>query len=239
VLLSDYRIIRHWHEWKDGGEEWSAWGLPRNGSAQFSRLTSLPAPTILEIAPGFGRWTHYLREHCERLHIVDPAEDCIEACRCRFGDDARLSYHVNDGSSLAMIPDRSIDFVFSFDSLVHVTRETVEAYVHQLANKLNEDGAGFIHHSNLGSTLRSWALSGEQEAPIKAKILDQDYRAPDMTAELFRSYCAGSGLTCVCQELVNWRATTHRLFHNVRAPRFQMDGDCRMLRNLISCARRS
>ncbi len=170
------------------------------------------------------------------MHIVDPAEDCIEACRRRFGDDARLSYHVNDGSSLAMIPDRSIDFVFSFDSLVHVTRETVEAYVRQLANKLNEDGAGFIHHSNLGeytSPIVERLPRRAKKLLIKAKILDQDYqRAPDMTAELFRSYCAGSGLICVCQELVNWRG--RRLidcFTTFARPGSKWTGDCRMLRN--------
>ena len=31
-----------------------------------------------------------------------------------------ISYFVNDGRSLAMVPERSVDFAFSFDSLVHV-----------------------------------------------------------------------------------------------------------------------
>src|SRR5438128_1034565 len=64
------------YDWKERGEEWSApWG---GSAAQWSgtilpRIREcLPASTILEIAPGFGRWTHYLREHCERLHVVDP-----------------------------------------------------------------------------------------------------------------------------------------------------------------------
>ena len=135
-----------------------------------------------------------------------------------------------------MIPDRSIDFVFSFDSLVHVTRETVEAYVSQLANKLNEDGAGFIHHSNLGeyaSQIVERLPRRAKKLLIKAKILDQDYqRAPDMTAELFRSYCAGSGLSCVCQELVDWRG--RRLidcFTTFARAGSKWTGDCRTLRN--------
>ena len=143
------------------------------------------------------------------MHIVDPAENCIEACRRRFGDDLRLSYHVNDGRSLAMIPDRSIDFVFSFDSLVHVPRDMVAAYVRQLADKLKDDGVGFIHHSNLGEYASSVAERLPRRARkflVKAKVLDQDHqRAPDMTAELFRASCAEHGLTCLCQELINWR----------------------------------
>ena len=31
----------------------------------------LPAGSMLEIAPGHGRWTAYLREHCDTLAIVD------------------------------------------------------------------------------------------------------------------------------------------------------------------------
>jgi hypothetical protein len=169
----------------------------------------LPAGTILEIAPGFGRWTHYLKERCERLHMVDPDARCIEACRRRFEQDSRLTYHVNDGRSLEMIPDRSIDFVFSFDSLVHVPHELVEAYVRQLSGKLKDDGVGFIHHSNLGAYAASFGRRLPERVRkilTKAKLLDQDHqRAPDMTAELFQSFCAAQGLRCLHQELINWR----------------------------------
>ena len=173
----------------------------------------LPAATILELGPGFGRWTHYLREHCQRLHIVDPAVECIDSCRRRFADDSRVSYHLNDGHSLAMISDRSIDFVFSFDSLVHVPREIIATYLGQMADKLTDEGVGFIHHSNLGayrSSILNRLPSRMKKLLTTAKILDQEHqRAPDMTAELFRSQTEKHGLRCLRQELVNWRG--HRL----------------------------
>lgn len=201
------------YDWKDAGEEWSApWGgsAPQWFGTILPRIREyLPADTILEIAPGFGRWTDYLRKHCQQLHVVDPDGRCIEACRRRFADDSRLSYHVNDGRSLAMVDDRSIDFVFSFDSLVHVPRELVEAYLRQLGDKLKDDGVGFIHHSNLGQYASSFGRrlpARARKLLTKARLLDQDYqRAPDMTAELFRSICDAHGLKCVRQELINWR----------------------------------
>src|SRR5688500_242534 len=118
-------MVKPDYDWIQAGEEWSEpWGS--SAARWFGTILPrihdcLPAGTILEIAPGFGRWTHYLKEHCGQLHVVDPDERCIETCRRRFSRDPNLSYHVNDGRSLAMIPDGSIDFVFSFDSLVHVT----------------------------------------------------------------------------------------------------------------------
>ncbi len=80
------------YDWKEAGEEWSAlWGT---SAAQWEhailpRIRSrLPTETILEIAPGFGRWTHYLKDYCRELWIVDRIGECIEACRQRFASDS-------------------------------------------------------------------------------------------------------------------------------------------------------
>jgi SAM-dependent methyltransferase len=201
------------YDWKDAGEEWSeSWGT---SAAQWSgailpRMRDcLPTGTILEIGPGFGRWTSYLKDYCEHLWIVDPVEECIEACRRRFAADSRVRCYVNDGHSLSIFPDESIDFVFSFDSLVHVKQEVIEAYLGELGAKLRIGGRGFIHHSNLGQyahSFRERLPSRVRKLLIKAKILDWEHqRDPNMSAELFRALCAQNGLHCLTQELVNWR----------------------------------
>ena len=201
------------YDWKDAGEEWSApWGT---SAAQWSgailpRIRDcLPTGTILEIAAGFGRWTHYLKDYCQELWIVDRVDECIEACRNRFAADSHVRCYVNDGLSLPMIPDASIDFVFSFDSFVHTKRDVVEAYLHELGTKLKPGGKGFIHHSNLGEYANSPL---ERLPPMmrkllrKARILDwEHHRNPSMSADLFRALCVRYGLQCLSQELVNWR----------------------------------
>jgi hypothetical protein len=203
------------YDWKDAGEEWSeTWG---GSKAQWSgailpRIRDcLPVATILEIAPGFGRWTNYLKDYCEHLWIVDRVEACIEACRQRFAADSRVSCYLNDGRSLAMFPDESIDFVFSFDSFVHIKREVVEAYLSQLATKLKIGGKGFIHHSNLGEyahAMRERLPQSIRKLLIKTKVLDSEYRrTPTMSAELFGALCRQHGLHCLSQELINWRGT--------------------------------
>jgi SAM-dependent methyltransferase len=197
------------YEWIAAGEEWSEpWG--GSGAQWFGSIlpriqACLPANAILEIASGFGRWSYYLKEHCRQLHLVDPAADCIDACRRRFAAERQVSCHVNDGRSLEMIPSSSIDFVFSFDSLVHVRRETVETYVAQLADKLTTEGRGFVHHSNLGDYASSLARRA-RKLVSRGNIVGSDHqRDPEMTAEVFRGICERHGLKCVCQELVNWR----------------------------------
>jgi hypothetical protein len=197
------------YEWIAAGEEWSE---PWGGSAAqwFGSIlprihAALPAHAIVEIASGSGRWSYYLRQHCSRLHLVEPDPQGMEACRRRFGPDPKISYHLNDGRSLEMIPDGAIDFIFSFDSLVHVRGETIEAYVGQFAAKLTANGMAFIHHSNLGQ----FAASASRRARAlvsRKKVVGTDHqRDPEMTADLFRELGEQHGLKCLGQELVNWR----------------------------------
>jgi hypothetical protein len=201
------------YDWREAGEEWSGpWG---SSAAQwigtiFPRIRDcLPVGAILEIAPGFGRWTHYLKDYCEELWAIDKSTECIEACRYRFSAEPHVHCVLNDGRSLSMIPDGSIDFVFSFDSFVHPDREIVEAYLRELAMKFKIGGKGFIHHSNFGeyvNSLRERLPETLAKPLIKAKILDwAHHRNPGMTAKLFRDLCVQNGLHCVTQELVNWR----------------------------------
>ncbi len=203
------------YDWKEAGEEWSApWG---SSAAQWAgtilpRIRDfLPTGAILEIAPGFGRWTHYLKDYCQDLWIVDRSSECIEACRQRFAADSHVRCYLNDGRSLSMIPDASIDFVFSFDSFVHTNRDVVDAYLRELGRKLKLGGKGFIHHSNFGEyvdTPRERLPEVLAKPLIKAKILDwAHHRNPGMSADLFRTLCAQHGLHCISQELVNWRGS--------------------------------
>jgi SAM-dependent methyltransferase len=149
---------------------------------------------------------------------VDLSERCIEHCKRRYASDNHIQFQINDGESLAAVPDNSIDFVFSFDSLVHAEREVLEAYVMQISKKLKPEGAGFIHHSNLGAYQERVALKGHYvRLPQRfRRVLTDDvvsallsinfdaWRARSMTAQLFRSYCEKASLKCVSQELIGW-----------------------------------
>jgi len=197
--------IKTWdqsYKWDEQGDEWSrSWGgaSPQWFGAIMPRLKSyVPARTILEIAPGFGRWTQFLRELCDDLILVDVSSQCIEACRRRFSTSPRIQYHVNDGRSLDMVADGSVDLAFTFDSLVHVEADVLVAYLAQLAQKLARDGVAFIHHSNMGEYVDP--STGE----LVATVRNRHWRAISVSAELVREQCPKIGLSCVSQELINW-----------------------------------
>ena len=206
------------------GDEWSSpWGgtQPLWWGTILPRIRSfVPTHTILEIAPGFGRCTQFLLTLAQQLVLVDLAESCIEACKRRFFASQHISYHVNDGKSLQMISDNSVDFAFSFDSLVHAEADVMKSYVSQLAMKLRPGGVAFLHHSNLGAYRCAVALAKKvRDAVALAKkvhpattqvlmnIVDclvPRWRSETMTAGLMRQYCLEAGLCCVSQELINW-----------------------------------
>lgn len=208
------------HGWAAEGGEWSVtWGdvethwfatiLPR-----IHRF--LPAQAVLEIAPGFGRWTGYFLSLCDTYIGVDLAEACVKACTQRFASAANATFVVNDGKSLSTIADGSINFVFSFDSLVHAEADVIDAYLGELSRVLAPDGIGFIHHSNLGSKLTGLVLSRVLERVVRPipfvfhglarlGIVDWDHaRAKSMTAGRFAATCQKAGLVCIGQEIIAW-----------------------------------
>ncbi len=180
--------------WHDSGEEWStAWGGSESqwfGSI-FPRLHRfLPARRILEIAPGFGRWTKFLIPACDEFVGIDLSAKCIDACRDRFAAVKHAKFFVNDGQSLQAAADRSFDLIFSFDSLVHAECDVLAAYIPQVLRKLSPGGVAFLHHSNLltyGNT-----------------IGNQHGRAATVSAETVADLIKHGDGKVLIQEVVNW-----------------------------------
>jgi SAM-dependent methyltransferase len=201
--------------WDGAEEQWSGpWGGPEAqwwGTILPRIHAFVPAATILELGPGHGRWTQYLKDLCDELILVDVAENCIEECRSRFAAEQHITYHVNDGMSLTAVEDRRVDFAFSFDSLVHAEADALQSYAHELARVLTPDGVAFIHHSNLGE-LRWWAALARSvpnrwrwNLEVRGLIVNVSaWRAESASASRLAGACDEAGLVCVAQEKIAW-----------------------------------
>ena len=199
-LPSILQNLSYWnneYDWRSHGEEWSAaWG---SSEAQWKFtilpriIQYLPKDTVLEIGPGHGRWTRCLRHYAKHLLTVDISPKCADACRQQFRD---VQSFVNDGLSLNMIIEDTLDFVFSFDSLVHADATVLESYLRQLRLKMKPSAVGFIHHSNLGAYRQRLSAY-----PLPSLEL---WRSRDVDADIFFELCVSAGLCCIKQELVNW-----------------------------------
>jgi SAM-dependent methyltransferase len=207
------------YDWHEQGDEWSA---PWGGAAMqwygtiLPRIKShVPANRILEIACGQGRWTQYLKDLCNHLVVVDLSERLIGACRRRFADCSHIEYHVNDGKSLDMVASNSIDFVYSFDSLVHADLSVMKAYLGELQRILTPEGVAFLHHSNLGEYRARYQMI--RKIPKLEGLLyhlgileHKAWRDMSVDAQSVDSVAKEKELRCLSQEIILW--STKRTF---------------------------
>jgi ubiquinone/menaquinone biosynthesis C-methylase UbiE len=203
ATIAKNRRVWESYDWSKRGDEWSVdWGGPEaqwEGSI-FPRIRKYLHGDVVEIAPGFGRWTEFLRQHCDSLVGIDLLEKCVEQCRQRFSEDSRLRFLANDGRSLPTIRDGSVDFVFSCDSLVHVEAETMKGYAAEIKRVLKPGGAAFIHHSNLESiTFWDRLRAGTNGLPRRLHM-----RARSMSARVMNEFVKLNGMSCTRQELISW-----------------------------------
>ena len=203
------------YQWTNRGDEWSVdWGgasMQWYGAILPRIHSHIPTDNILEIACGYGRWTQFLKNMCQNLVAIDLSEECIQACRHRFSDFSHIEYHMNDGRSLHMIPDNSVDFVFSFDSLVHADESVMNGYLSQLPRILKSDGAAFFHHSNLGEYQAIYSkirkIPKLEGLLMQLGILEKNLRWRDfsVSAKIVERLAEGHGLRCISQEIIPWK----------------------------------
>lgn len=179
--------------WVGSGEEWSEpWG---SSEAQwFGSLLPrihrfLPCRRILEIAPGFGRWTRFLIPACEGFVGLELSAKCVAACQQTFARASYASFYQNDGLNLKIAGPDKFDFIFSFDSLVHADADVFAHYIPQAISLLTDKGVAFIHHSN-------YADSGAKE--------NRGARSENVTANLVTRLVHEAGGHVIVQEVINW-----------------------------------
>lgn len=207
---------RYWDEvydWSEGGEEWSrGWGGTEalwTASLQPRLARFLPTGTLLELAPGHGRLIPYLETQCQTYIGVDLSPGCVDLCQELF---PQHQFYSNDGRSLPMIPDASVDLVFSFFSLIHAEADTMLDYLREFARVLKRGGGGFIHHSNLAEHKSYFSRLGRlpgwlQRSLFKAGLVDlPQWRAPSVSADTVARLARQAGLAVLSQETINFGA---------------------------------
>jgi SAM-dependent methyltransferase len=144
------RSIWDAYDWRRRGEEWAPSAEWKHALATLIRERAPTPCAILEIGPGGGRWTEGLQKLAGSLTVVDVSRASIEACRARFAACDNVRYVVNDGRTLSAIPDESIDFIWSFDTFVHLAPEDAASHAGEFRRVLRRGGRRIVHHPAVG-----------------------------------------------------------------------------------------
>lgn len=205
------------HGWELAGDEWSGLadysGQPyvewKRALVESHILPYVgPESDVLEVAPGYGRWTESIVPNARTVWLVDLSPTCIEACKRRFADAKNVQYFVNDGRSLPEEASRSIDFIWSFDSFVHIEADVIDAYLGEFARVLRPGGRFAIHHADK----RDWSLrmvpftrrlgrAGRviQRMASQGRLRDSGQRA-NVSSQLFGRLAVRHGLVMESQD---------------------------------------
>jgi ubiquinone/menaquinone biosynthesis C-methylase UbiE len=159
----DREVWSSW-DWSGGGEEWNESSAWKESLVEHVLRRTMPSGgTILEIGPGAGRWTPYLREQAERLVLVEATDEVLELSRARYGDDSAVSFVRTNGSDLPGVGKDEVDAVWSFDVFVHLAPVDVAGYLAEVSRVLRPGGTATIHHSGRRDR-RGW------RAPMTARL---------------------------------------------------------------------
>lgn len=109
------------------------------------QLGDTRAWSMVEIGCGLGRMTQRFAERFGRVYAVDVSPEMLGRARAQWGHLRNAEFILGHGNDLPGIPDRSIDFVFSFIVLQHVPQpEIVKDYLREAARVLKPGGLAYL-----------------------------------------------------------------------------------------------
>lgn len=107
-----------------------------------------PGSVCLEIGPGGGRWTQFL-VGARELYLVDLNREFFDYLAERFPEAApRMRFYQTPGFDLAVAPDATVDFVFSFGTFVHIEPDGIDAYLAEIHRALRPGGIATLQYAD-------------------------------------------------------------------------------------------
>lgn len=94
----------------------------------------------LDFGCGVGRLSRALALRFDKVDAVDISTSMIERARVLNRDYRQINFHINLRADLAIIPDRSIDFLYSNIVLQHMHPALVRCYLGEFVRVLASDG---------------------------------------------------------------------------------------------------
>ena len=154
---------------EDYGYRWSkAWGNPllQWYSTIYPRVVNcLPVQHIYEIGSGLGRWSEFLKNYCNYLTLSDVSDQSTRFLEKVYVNDKKVRVVKTIGNKI--VTKTKIDFLFSFDSLVHCDYDIVCDYIDEFELNASKESNYFFHHSNLASCTKKFQKRSRMLGEVK------------------------------------------------------------------------
>ena len=113
-----------------------------------------PGVDVLELGCGGGKFSRRIAPMCRSLVCTDISPTMIGHTRTRLKEeriDGNVSYLLLNGIDFTGVEASSVDFIFSYDVLLHLQRENVFSYLRDARRVLRENGTMMVHQINFAS----------------------------------------------------------------------------------------
>lgn len=131
-----------------------------------------PELTALEIGPGGGRWTRYLLPF-RKLYVVDYHQELLNELHKNF-HRANMVFIKNNGWDFPGVPEKSVDFVFSFGTFVHFDGPLIDSYLKSIREILRPGGNVVLQYSDKNKIMAREASGFSENTPEKMRLMVED-----------------------------------------------------------------
>lgn len=170
------------------GRDWDNYYINAEGSAA-KQIQNIIMPllqkydllnsswNVMDFACGRGRIAAHLKDNYNSMILCDISSNALDFCKQRFAGDSHLDFVQSEPESLP-IQDESLDFIYSWDAMVHFNYKMLDIYLSEFSRILKGDGYCFIHHSNLnafeGDTSLSVSENFHENVQWRANVSSKD-----------------------------------------------------------------
>ena len=151
--------------------------------------------TLLEIGAGAGRMTHRFAELYGRVIALDVSDEMLLLGHSNFADVGNVEWVLGSGADLAVIPNRSVDDVFSYITLQHVpSTAAVLRYLEETGRVLRPGGQGALQVRHPGQLPWAVDLAGHLVHAAKGRrVWSAEWRGTRIPAHRLLQAASRSG----------------------------------------------
>ena len=158
------------------GEEW---GGPEFAEAIVTGVAArylVPDADVLELGCGGGKFSAHLRARSRSLVCSDISADMLRRTRAHVGEGEDVSFLQLNGRDFRGVPDASIDFIYSYDVLLHLQPQNVFSYLRDARRILRPGGIFMVHAINLATPGGSYHFEVQYVHDTWSRPFDDPHR---------------------------------------------------------------
>ncbi|MCB0728722.1 MAG: class I SAM-dependent methyltransferase [Ignavibacteriae bacterium] len=142
--------------------------LPTLEKFVFPYLRKIKDPVFCEIGTGTGRWSRdiagELRKHNEwKLYLIDHSPWIINFLVKYFEKESNIIPLLNDGKSLPVKEDLSIDMVFSTGTFIEFNLQTIYSYCCEFKRLIKKNGYAIFNYFDIDTEVAFNHMKGQRE----------------------------------------------------------------------------